>query len=203
MNARRGALCLVLILGMSAGCAFKSSDMRKVDPARAATSAATGDKAVVVFMRPSRLGGAIQSSVFDVTQPANQTDKLVGIVSSGTKVAYVTEPGEHLFMVVGENADFMTATLAGGKTYYVLVSPRMGWWKARFSLEPVHEAELGSSEFKEWNGTELVENTAASTAWAKENWESIQDKKVDYLQTWNGKTPAERAEQNLLVTDGR
>jgi len=40
----------------------------------------------VIFMRPSFVGGAVQSSVFDIT---GDTDVLVGIVSSGTKVRYV------------------------------------------------------------------------------------------------------------------
>lgn len=176
--------------------------MQRVEPSMARIVPATS-KAVVIFMRPSRIGGAIKSSVFDITQPANDTDKLVGIVASGTRVAYVTDPGEHLFMVIGENADFMAATLAPGKTYYALVSPRLGWWKARFSLEPVREAQLGSSDLEEWNETELVENTAEAFAWAKDNWESIQDKKVDYLRKWNAKPPAERNEQTLFVNDGR
>jgi hypothetical protein len=189
-------IVLALLVG---GCA--SSAMRPVGPGAAAAPLA--DKAVVVFMRPSNFGGAIQASVFDVTQPSNHTDKFVGIVSAGTKVAYVADAGPHLFMVIGENADFMDATLAPGKTYHAIVSARMGWWKARFSLEPVHAAELTSADFAEWNETKLVENTTESHAWAKDNWESIQGKKVDYIRKWNAKPQAERDEQTLFVQDGR
>jgi len=197
--SRRFLLSMVLAL-LVTGCG--SSAMRQVGPG-AAPAAPLADKAVVVFMRPSNFGGAIQASVFDVTQPANTTDKLVGIVSAGTKVAYVTDAGPHLFMVIGENADFMNATLAPGKTYHAIVSARMGWWKARFSLEPVHATQLSSGDFADWNETDLVENTTESLAWAKDNWESIQGKKVDYLRKWNGKPQAERDEQTLFVDDGR
>jgi hypothetical protein len=63
-------------------------------------------------MRPSSLGGAVQSSVFELRPDG---DKFVGIVSSKTKIAYSTGPGQHLFMVIAENADFMRANLAPGK----------------------------------------------------------------------------------------
>ena len=76
---------------------------------------------------------AIQSTVFDVTDDA---PRMVGIVSAKTKIAYEVAPGEHHFMVVSEAADFMRADLAAGKTYYALVTPRMGVWRARFSLLP-------------------------------------------------------------------
>jgi hypothetical protein len=80
-------------------CACVGSPVRKVSVGTT-QAPPTADKAVVVFMRTD--WGGIQSSVFDVTQPANQTDKLVGIVSAGTRVAYVADPGDHLFMI-GEN----------------------------------------------------------------------------------------------------
>jgi hypothetical protein len=192
-----------VLLLTAAGCTITSSAMRPVDPSHAINVPAAGE-AVVIFMRPSRVGGAIQSSVFDVTQPSNRSDKLVGIVSAGTKVAYATVPGEHLFMVIGENADFMAARLAAGKTYYVLVTPRMGWWKSRFSLVPIHKTELNGGDFTEWrDDTTLVENTEESAQWAQANWASIQDKKVDYLRKWNGKPQSERDEQTLYAEDGQ
>ncbi len=53
-------------------------------------------------------------------------------------------------MVVGENADFISAELGANKTYYALVTPRIGAWKARFSLKPIHADQLNSSQFDEW-----------------------------------------------------
>jgi hypothetical protein len=150
-------------------------------------------------MRPSTLGFAIQSSVFDVTDGDPQ---LVGIVAAKKKVGYQVEPGEHLFMVVGESADFMSATLAENKTYYALVTPRMGLWKARFSLQPVHADELGGDEFQDWlDGCEWVEKTPESDQWATANIMSIRSKQNEYHAKWMAKSATERPV--LYATDGR
>lgn len=163
--------------------------------------APSADNAVVIFMRPSNYGYLIQSSVFDLDDSG---DTFVGIVSAGSKVAYAARPGEHTFMVIGENADFMKATLAPNKTYYALVEARMGWWKARFSLTPVHAAKLSHDEFGDWDrDTKLIENTNTSRQWAKDNAPSIHAKRDDYIQRWRGKSPAEIDEGGLRLEDGR
>ena len=65
-------------------------------------------------------------------------------------VSYMVEPGEYPFMAIGESADFKSAELEANKIYFVLVTPRMGAWKARFSLKPIHADELNSQQFQEW-----------------------------------------------------
>ena len=105
------------------------------------------NQATIVFMRTSFFGGAIQSSVFDVTTAEN---KFVGIVSAFSKVAYKTSPGIHVFMVVGESGDFLRVKFAGGKTYYANVFPRPGFFKARFSLRPVRKHEINSGKYTIW-----------------------------------------------------
>ena len=88
---------LVLGLALLGGCVSQSTRMTK--SLAADHSTVPPGKALVVFMRPSRYGGAIQSTVYDVGQPA---DTFLGIVSGKTKLAYAAEPGKHLFMVVGD-----------------------------------------------------------------------------------------------------
>jgi len=191
-------LVFVILLAMASGCT--STAMRPLGPGSVPSAPAPGGS-VIIFMRPSFVGGAIQSSVFELRPDG---DKFVGIVSSKTKIAYATEPGQHLFMVIEENADFMRANMAAGKTYYALVTPRMGWWKARFSLRPVHRNEIGSGEFNGWDeATHFVENTDESRQWARDNWPSIQDKKVDYVRKWNQKSEADKNELTLLEQDGK
>lgn len=181
-------LLLMAVALIFQGCASKH--MRPVSPDAVLSYAPSAEESVVIFMRPSVFGGAIQSSVFDVTTADNV---LVGIVSSKTKVAYRVTAGDHLFMVVGESADFMKAELLAGKTYYALVTPRMGVWKARFSLRPVHGEELSSDEFKDWESScEFVENTESSLQWAKDNAPSIQDKREHYFEKWMSKPEEER-----------
>ncbi|HVS27869.1 MAG TPA: hypothetical protein VHE58_11360 [Burkholderiales bacterium] len=171
------------------GCAGTVKNMREV-PAESVTIAPEAGKAMVVFMRPSGLGFAIQSSVFEIK---NNNPALVGIVAAKTKVAYQLDPGEHLFMVVGESADFMSANVLPNKTYHALVTPRIGVWKARFSLKPVHKQELNTSEFKGWlDECKWAEKTTASDSWALGNMDSIQAKQTEYYSKWTAKPEIER-----------
>jgi hypothetical protein len=184
------------------GCVTTSGYMA---PATVQSMGPQAGKALVVFMRPSNYGGAIQASVYDATQPAQE---FIGIVSGNTKIAYQADPGKHLFMVIGENADFLNATLDAGKTYYVLVSPRMGMWKARFSLLPIHSDPAAkystrSTDFAKWQaGTHWVQKTPAADAWYRENAADITAKRADYMQRWNTASAEQQAELTLLPSDG-
>jgi hypothetical protein len=97
-------------------------------------------ESMVVFMRASMLGGAVAASVFDVT---TDETKFVGLVNYGTKYAHPVKPGNYTFMVIGESADFMQVAVLPDRTYYALVTPRIGMWKARFSFKPIRHGQLG------------------------------------------------------------
>lgn len=143
-------------------------------------------EAGIIFMRPSTFGFAISSSVFELN---GEDEMFVGIVSAKKKVFYKTSAGEHMFMVIGESADFMKANLMAGKLYYALVTPRMGAMKARFSLRPVTKGELTQGEFKSWDkACELTENTPEAYQWAKKNSGSIKSKRAKYWPVWDGKS---------------
>jgi len=157
--------------------------------------------ATVVFMRPSTFGGMIKSSVFDITSGEND---VIGILSSEQKLSYRVSSGEHMFMVIGENAGFMQAELEAGKTYYCLVRVKMGAWKARFALEPIRHTELDSEKFLEWQKkTEQIENRDQARVWAAKHAPSIEDKRVKWLRKWGEKSDAEKAEYTLRKEDGR
>lgn len=179
------------------GCAGTIKNMQEV-PAGSAAVVPEEGKAVIVFMRPSGLGFAIQSSVFEIN---DNHPSLVGIVAAKTKVAYRLDPGKRLFMAIGENADFMTADILPNKIYYVLVTPRMGLWKPRFSLDPKHRRELNTSEFNSsLDDCKWVEKTSASENWALGNSGSIESKRAKYYPEWLQKPEAERP--HLLPEDG-
>lgn len=191
-------VCLVLgaimLLGVTV-CA--ASLMAKVD--RPVTP--KPDQALVVFMRSTFVGSAISASLFDVTGDDN---KFIGIMYNGTKVGYDVDPGEYMFMVVGESADFMKATVSAGKTYYALVTPRVGAMKARFSFKPLHQSDLASADFSKWDSkTNLVENTPKSEEWAQKNAPDIAKKRERYLPEWSGKSAEEQDAQTLKDEDGR
>jgi hypothetical protein len=159
------------------------------------------DEAMLVFMRSSFVGSAISASVFDVSGAEN---KFIGIVNNGTKVAYPVKPGKHVFMVVSEAADFMEAAVVPGKTYYAMVTPRIGAWKARFSFRPVRQNELAGSQFAGWNsGTHFVVNSPETLNWATSNAADIASKRNEYWPKWANKPAPEREAQTLNPDDGR
>lgn len=162
-------------------------------------------KALVVFVRSSFVGNNISASVYEA--PDGET-KFIGIVQNKQKVAYQAEPGVHRFMVIAENADFVDATLEAGKTYYILVSPRMGAWKARFSLLPIHpdakaEYNTQSADFKKWmEKTNFVEVTPSNQAWYEKHKADIEEKKADYLKKWTVMAPQDKAVLTIKPEDG-
>jgi hypothetical protein len=167
-------------------------------------SAPPTGKALVVFMRPTSFGGAIKATVYDVSSSEPQ---FLGISSRKTKIAYVADPGKHVFMVVGENADFMDADLVADKTYYVLVSPRMGMWKARFSLLPIRndagKEGIQGPSFAKWNSkSKWIQRGPGADAWYAEHKADIADKQAKYLAKWNARPAAEKTDQYLRPEDG-
>ncbi|MCZ4303272.1 hypothetical protein O4G98_00850 [Zoogloeaceae bacterium G21618-S1] len=185
-----------------AGCAstpMKEAATQTIQTVRA-------DESQVVFMRSSFLGAAISASLYDVSKGAPE---FIGIVDNGTKIAYTTQPGKRVFMVVSEAADFMEAELLPGKTYYSLVTPRMGMWKARFSLWPIRtdgtsEYNTASESFNGWlTGTKLVENSPETLAWNTENLDSVKSKYAEYWAVWKDKSAEDLAARTLKPTDGK
>ena len=87
---------LVVLIGLT-GCASPKMNMpipvdKVIQPIRA--------KAIVYFVRPRKDGYAVHSLIFD-------GDKFVGFVPYGKKLPYLAVPGEHIFMIISESADFM------------------------------------------------------------------------------------------------
>lgn len=159
----------------------------------------------VVFLRSAFVGSAIGASLYDVT---DGNIKFIGMISNGTKVSYKVKAGKYRFMVVSEAADFMEADLTAGKTYYSLVTPRMGAWKARFSLWPIKnnpDADYSSESkaFDDWKkDTKLVVNSDKSFAWYESNKASVQKKHNKYLESWKNKSEEDLLRRTLLPEDG-
>ena len=170
-------------------------------PVSTAPTAAVAESKIT-FMRATSYGGNVAASVFDVTDSGEA--KFIGIVRPWNKLVYPVRPGLYTFMVVSEAADFMQATVVGGKTYYALVTPRMGAWKARFSFKPVRADEIDGSQFSGWDrNTKLVTNTPTTQAWARENAASVADKRDRYWPEWSSKSQSEKDAQTLRAEDGR
>lgn len=192
------AISTMIALLLLSGCAGSLKHMQVVEPG-AVKEAPSAGKSMIVFMRPSTLGHATQSSVFDVT---NGDPQLIGLVPAEMKLAHEVEPGKHLFMAIGESADFMHADLAADKTYYALVTPRPGAWKARFSLAPIDAERLSTEQFDDWLGScEWIEKIDSAEDWAQTNMISIVAKQQKYQPLWIQKPEAEQP--RLKAEDGR
>jgi len=92
---------LVTVFLLWLGCAGKTATMRDISSDQL-PAAIEFDKARIVFMKPSGVAFAVQSSVFEVV--AGEPE-LIGIVSANKKVGFNCSPGKHLFMVIGESRD--------------------------------------------------------------------------------------------------
>ena len=152
-------------------------------------------KATVVFYRPDIFAGsAIQSSVFDVTTEENI---IVGILPAGNKIIYITKPGDALFMVAGENADFLKLPLEAEKIYYIKMTTAMGAFKARFHLKEITETELQDKMFKEaLDNAVTLEKSEDTEKWAEDNAKSIRSKREKYYKKWTLKTADRENEEN-------
>lgn len=196
---------LVLVLMASAlffaGCASNPMQVSPVQTIQKVDANATQ----VVFMRSSFVGSAINASLYEIVDGEPQ---FIGILANATRIAYPTTPGKHTFMVVSEAADFMEADLAPGLTYYSIVTPRMGAWKARFSLWPIKkdssaEFSVSNPEFSSWqSNTSLVSNSEKSLLWFQKSKASVVEKQQEYWPVWQEKSAEDKAKRTLAPEDG-
>jgi len=173
------SLSIIVMLASTPVFAVRKSDhVNYADRPGASFHTPPPDRAMVVFMRPSKKGHGISSIVYD-------EDTFLAVVMSETHVVYLTNPGRHRFMIVSEAADFLDADLEGGKIYYALVQARMGAWKARFSLFPFTPRHEEWGKLEEWlaESYEVTSNESGSR-WAREHADSVKAKKDAYLVKW-------------------
>jgi len=200
MNLPRALLAL-LLLSLSTLSPAKDSRMVPADP----PGAAPADAAIVVFMRVSQVGGAIKATVYDVTDGQQE---FIGIVSYKEKLAYKVKPGKHLFMVIAENGDFLDAEVEAGKTYYVVISPRFGVWKARFGFRPFRNdanAEFSTKkpDFAKWlEQTRWMQRGPGADKWYADHKADVTKKKDKYLAKWNERPADDKDYQTLQPGDG-
>lgn len=179
---------------------------KQMEPATSAPPVPSAELAVVEIMRPSNYGGAIRAAVFDAT---DSEPKLLGILTPKMKIVAVVPPGKRLFMIIGENADFMEADLTAGKTYHAIAIARMGAWKARFSLIPLKrtpeevEFTLNGPKMKEWSRVcKYVTMTPVATQWYTEHRPSVLEKLKSYSAKWAEVSDATKKGKTLQPEDG-
>lgn len=216
MNAFFGRLLWIVASGLVAASALAQDQMVKSTRTEAVPDAG---KALVIFVRHSFVVGAYSAPVLDVDvknpdpRPGQLPvdDKVVGILSGYSKIAYQAEPGEHTFMSMpagGGGALVAKAHLQAGKTYYVQVKPNWGF-APTFTLvparnDPAAELRVDAADLAGWlKGTEFYEPTPLADGWLNGNRPSITTKKAEALAKWNALPDAEKKKYTLLETDGK
>ncbi len=186
-------LVLVVFIVTANGCVSPVAKMNHSVRSSAVT-APEPDKALVIFMRPRGAAFNTHAIVYD-------GNKLIGTVPYNSKLPFMAEPGKHIFMVISESADFMQADLKAGKTYYAQVIARMGWWRARFSLLPIHKKELETERVRGWIAkSQFVKNAESLYEWDRHNKPSILEKQETYFPVWQSKSDADKP--YLRLEDG-
>ena len=120
---------LLVILGsFLISCTATSEFMTQKSDAIAPAST---DAATVVFFRHS--GYATAKAPVILTADG----KYVGEGLLKVKFAVRFPAGQHMFIAWGEGNYSIKANLKAGKTYYVVVAPKIGAWSPRFHLLPI------------------------------------------------------------------
>lgn len=197
-------LLLPLMLLILAGCGATG---KYTTPAPEQNMQVKEDKAAIVFMRASGFGGAITSPLVSVDDEGNSS--LVGILGPSEKMVHYVDPGSYQFMVIGENADFMKANVEAGKAYYAIIRPRMGVWKARFSVTPFKAApekpefSTKGNNLKEWSkACQYTLPNQAAQQWVTEKQGELKERFNEYMPKWKTKTQAQQTYLTLEAEDG-
>ena len=135
---------LVLVALLASGCGTAGNIMTKAPR----ISQPPQDKALVTFVRPSIVGGAVTFGIWD-------SENLVGVMNAGKCIQYQAAPGEHYFLARAENWSCVKADLAPGKHYVIKTNPMFGVWKARVAFDPITAADYQKQlkDVRKWLAT--------------------------------------------------
>lgn len=136
--------CLYSLLALLS-CGFAYPTQGEPAPATGPGSfVAPEDKAMLVFVRPEKVGKAVWFYVLD------KNKNLVTMLKGNQHVAITAKPGTHTFYVVSENATAVQAELGAGRTYIIHTKPKMGLGKARVIVEPALRGKPSFAESAQW-----------------------------------------------------
>jgi len=176
----KGKLALFVLLASAfllVGCA--STGMEPVTKMGGDYRPGPGETTVIFIGKNNPLARGAISRVFDVTTDQNV---FVGFVQGGRQLAHKTTPGDHLYMVIGDNGDFIRTKMAGGKTYYIEINPSIGILGPRFYFAGVQKNEQGEKGFQDRkNKLKFWEKTPKAEAKGAAGAQKVRDK---YLPKW-------------------
>lgn len=200
-------MMLVIVSALPCYAVYDSNNSMLTGKADNQTIVAKPDKALVVFMRPRQnsaksffIGDPLYVGLYDVS--TSETKFITGLMTE-EKFVYEVDPGEYVFMVTTEAADFLKAKVVAGKIYYVSMHSRYGNWKARYSFYPQRQADLRSEEFREYNEEcVVVSNLPAAEQWAAKKAKGVEKDRREYWADWLELDKEEQDEMTINPEDG-
>jgi hypothetical protein len=187
------ALLLILILG----CARPGSSRYMVRDMNPDPPTAPPGKAMIVFVCEE--AGAQPFTILD------DQGRFVGQVPNQGYLQHVTDPGRYRYLLWAENTAALDAEVAAGKTYFVLVDVRMGWWSARGHLLAIKPGSEEWKEIDEWLARtwEWDQDPALARKWEEDKREGIENQIQRGREIWAKYGAEEKAERTLRPEDGR
>jgi len=177
-------------------CTMMAEPVAAQDPG---ALSAPQDKALVVFVRPAKLGKAVNFYVYDSSK------KLLTLFKGNERAAIAVEPGKRALYVVSENAGLVRAKLEAGRTYVIHTQPKMGMGKARVIVTPVLRDSPQFAESAKWlRETKVAEpDFAKGEKWTRKRQSSIDKRIADAEAEWSSMDAAAQAAMTMEAEDGR
>ncbi len=138
MNRLRGmrVLLLVVAVALLAGCGGAPKMVRAEQELKPGH-----DAALIVFLAPMPVGGKFQ--LWD-------REHFIGFIEPASSVSYRAQPGEHMFLMRGENWQIVKGRVSAGKTYYIKIEPRVGVGHTSGSRASVEVMDPADKRIKDW-----------------------------------------------------
>lgn len=190
---------LLLSVSLLNGCIIGAATTKKIRP----PGEVPEGMARIIFLSPKALYGEI----VDVT---HGKPILLGVPNKKDVLPLDFPPGQYIFMIAGENGDFMPATLEPNRVYYSLVQRRYGIVEGRYGLWPIRtgnqgDYQLESKKVQKWlkKPRYVKPNPEYMEYWGREKYLKKYEYLVDaYWEKWDEKTPEEKLRRTLLPDDG-
>jgi len=169
-------VALGVLVGLADRAAWGETDLSYIE-------APPDGKAVVLVFRPPRRGKTGWVHLYC-------DGEIAGAFGYSSYLRHVVDPGTHRYMVVGEAADFLDVEAKAGHVYFAEVYPRVGAWRARFSLVPYEPSHPRLASLKKWldRSKEIIPGEKEQT-WHARNASSVERKRAAYLPKWEARTP--------------
>lgn len=190
----RRALLLVFALFALASCASS----RMVQVAAPQSIGPLAEQAVIVFVRPSSFGAALTPTIL------SSDGRFLGDADPSSHFAVAVPPGEHFFLVWGENTGPLRARVQKGRVYYVEVSMKPGWWTARVHLLAITPRTEQWHRVRDWlaETKQTVPRGAEGQAYLDGRASDVAERIKRAKEAFAGMDPEEQEARTLYPNDG-